>query len=184
MRASMAPRAALPLTGALLAACTAGGDRPATAGSDDGSPATDPVLAAQTYIHAPYDSVWTRFTEVDAFADWFSAPGLAFGDTPGDSLAWGEPGAPVYGGMLERLEKGRGLAFTFAFTFVDPPEESRVEVDIVEQGEVVWVRLRHDCRDAPRTAGIISPVGWTKSLSRLKTLLETGRPMPWPDDGG
>lgn len=141
------------------------------------------VLTARTYIHAPYDSVWARFTTVEGFRDWFSAPGLSFGLAPGDSLVWGEPGTPVYGGVLERLQKGRGLAFTFAFTFLDTPEESRVEVDIVERGEVVWVHLRHDCREAPATAEVISPVGWTKNLSRLKTLLETGRPMPWPEEG-
>jgi len=27
---------------------------------------------------------------------------------------------------------------------------------------------------------MISPVGWPKSLSRLKTLLESGTAMPWP----
>ena len=47
---------------------------------------------------------------------------------------------------------------------------------------VVLVSIRHDCTEAPKTCDIIGSVGWLKSRSRLKTLLETGHVMPWPEN--
>lgn len=157
---------------------------PVTSGATATSsqPFQDGVLIAQTYIEAPYDSVWRRFTDVEAFADWFSAPGLMFGAAPGDSVAWGNQDGVLYRGVLQRLEPGVGLTHTFSFTFVEPGEESVVDIQIVEAGPVTRVRIEHDCSNAPQTAQIISPVGWVKDLARLKTLLETGTPMPWPED--
>ena len=58
-----------------------------------------------------------------------------------------------------------------------------VEFEIVEFGATVLVTARHDVTGAPETEAMISEVGWAKPLSRLKTLLETGTPMPWPEDG-
>lgn len=142
------------------------------------------VLGAQTYVQAPYHEVWRHLTEAEGFGAWHSAPGQRFGGAVGEPVAWGPPGAdPVYFGVLQRLEPGRGLAHTFSFSFVSPAETSVVSWDVVAQGPVVWVRVRHDCTDAPRTAEIISDVGWAKSLARLKTWLETGEEMPWPTEG-
>jgi hypothetical protein len=48
-------------------------------------------------------------------------------------------------------------------------------------GEVVWVEVRHLFEEeAPETQAIVTD-GWTLVLARLKTLLETGKPMPWPE---
>ena len=96
---------------------------------------------------------------------------------------WGDGERVYYQGELERLDYGEGIAFTYRFVGFGFDEPTRVEVDLLPRGETVLVSLRHDCRSAPRTARIIGPVGWQKALSRLKTLLETGRSMPWPEDG-
>ena len=58
---------------------------------------------------------------------------------------------------------------------VDAAHESEVE------GPVVYVSIQHDCTNAPRTREIITPVGWPKALARLKSHLESGSPMPWPE---
>lgn len=141
-------------------------------------------LLAQTYIQAPYDSVWARLTTASAFAAWHTAPGIAFGSAVGDSVSWGTGEGPLYVGVLRDYEPGAGLEHTFSFTFVEPIEESVVRWDVLGQGEVVHVRVRHDCTGAAGTERVITEVGWAKSLARLKTLLETGTAMPWPEDGG
>lgn len=145
-------------------------------------PEPSETLTAQVYIEAPYDSVWRYLTDADRFASWHSAPGLAFGRSVGDSVVWGTADRVLYRGRLERLEPGTGFQHTFSFTFVEPVEVSRVEWNVVARGPVVWVRVAHDCRGAPGTRDVITDVGWTKSLSRLKTLLETGTAMPWPEE--
>lgn len=162
---------------AVLAACAA--PEPAS----DTAPRTEPaILTAQVYIQAPYDSVWRYLTEAGRFAEWHSSPGRIFGAAPGDSVVWGTADRVLYRGRLERLERGTGLAHTFQFGFVEPLETSLVAWDVVARGPVVWVRVTHDCTAAPGTRDVITDVGWTKSLSRLKTLLETGTAMPWPDE--
>ncbi len=141
------------------------------------------VLTASAFIEASYEAVWERFTKAEAYEAWYSSPCREFGAHPGDPVVWGNEERVLYRGALERIEKGVGLTHTFQFVgfgFEEPP--TSVEIDIFERGETVLVAIRHDCTEAPKTCEIISPVGWLKSLSRLKTLLETGRAMPWPED--
>ena len=38
--------------------------------------------------------------------------------------------------------------------------------------------VTHDVTDAPQTAGHVSKDGWQWVLSSLKSLLETGQPLP------
>jgi len=151
-----------------------------------GVPITEPahdVLVAQVYIEAEYDAVWDHFTRAEGFADWYSVPCQRFSTEPGDPLVWSVDGKDIYQGRLLRIEKGLEIAWEFRFLgfgFDEPMTTAAFQ--IVERGETVLVSLRHDVTDAPETSAIISPVGWTKLLSRLKTLVETGRSMPWPED--
>ena len=79
-----------------------------------------------------------------------------------------------------RKVEGFRTRFQFVgFGFDEPP--TRVGIDLIPQGPVTLVEVCYDCTDAPQTRTIVSPVGWLKSLSRLKTWLETGMPMPWPE---
>lgn len=139
-------------------------------------------LIAQTYIQAPYDKIWSYLTEPQYFDSWYSAPGLEFGQSIGAPVAWGTPETPVIRGELLALEPGLGFRHTFRFEFLDSDEESTVTWDVVQRGPVCWLRVRHDCAVAPQTHQVVTNTGWVKSLARLKTLLETGRPMPWPEE--
>jgi uncharacterized protein YndB with AHSA1/START domain len=59
-------------------------------------------------------------------------------------------------------------------------EQSRVTYLIEKRGEVCRLTVTHELNEAPRTAKHISDNGWSLVLSGLKTLLETGQPMPMP----
>lgn len=141
-----------------------------------------PTRTAAVYIEAPYADVWGRLTDPKGQAAWNSAPGLEFGAAAGAPVAWGTPERTVYRGELLFLEKGTGFAHTFAFVGFGFDETTEVSVDVRAQGPVVLVSVRHDCTDAPRTHAMLGRLGWTKALCRLKTLLETGTAMPWPEE--
>jgi uncharacterized protein YndB with AHSA1/START domain len=142
------------------------------------------LLFAQAYIRAPYDRVWQSFTQADSYAAWHSTPCRLFGARAGEICEWADGDRLVYRGTLLAFDEGRGLSHTLQFIgFGFDESPSRVDIEIVERGPTVLVTVRHDCRSAPRTRDVISPLGWAKSLSRLKTLLETGTAMPWPTEG-
>jgi len=141
------------------------------------------LLVARTYIRAEPSEVWRHFTEPSALSRWSTAECKVFEPRPGGAMRFSNGVRTVYEGEVLRVDEGTGLAYTFRFVgfgFDEPA--SHVRVDVLPRGETVFVSIRHDCTGAPRTAAMIGPVGWTKSLARLKTLLETGRPMPWPKD--
>lgn len=75
----------------------------------------DRVLRAAVYIEAEYDQVWRRFTEAEAYAEWYSAPCIEFGASPGDRVAWGQSERLVYRGTLRSIKKGHGLSHSFQF---------------------------------------------------------------------
>lgn len=156
------------------------------ASSTDGDPAASgPVFENSIFIEAGYDAVWYRFTTAGAYAAWYSSACREFGERPGDRCIWGDQNRLFYEGRLLAIEKGTGLSHTFAFVGfgIDEPE-TRVDIGIKQQGPTVLVTVRHDCSRSPKTGRMITPVGWQKSLSRLKTLLETGKAMAWPLEDG
>ncbi|MCR9247850.1 MAG: SRPBCC domain-containing protein [bacterium] len=141
------------------------------------------VLTQHVYIAADYDTVWQHLTQRERFASWFTVPCREFSTRPGDPVVFGTDERVIYRGQMVRCDKGRGLAFAFRFEgfgFGEP--EALAEIDVLERGDTVLVSVCHDLSDAPQTAAMISTVGWAKPLCRLKTLLETGRAMPWPEE--
>jgi Activator of Hsp90 ATPase homolog 1-like protein len=66
---------------------------------------------------------------------------------------------------------------------VSPPtrvEQSRVTYNIEKRGQVCKLTVLHELEHAPKTAKHVAN-GWGVVLAGLKTLLETGRPMPMPE---
>ena len=161
--------------GILLAGC---------AGTRGTAPAPKDAMerTAVVYIAAGYDEVWTKLTTAEAFAGWYSMGGISFPQVVDEELQWGPPGRVMIRGKLRRIEKGSGFAHSFQFRGLgfDEEPESEVSWDVLQQGPVVLVRVRHTARGAPETMAMIGELGWAKSLNRLKTLLETGKAMPWP----
>ncbi|MGH2544090.1 MAG: SRPBCC domain-containing protein, partial [Ardenticatenaceae bacterium] len=124
--------------------------------------------------------VWKALTRLDRQGEWYVAPCLAFGWERGERVAWGQPNAPVIEGKLVTWQPATYLAYSFEFTRLDEPA-SLVEWQVLPQGEVVWVEVKQRFpEEAPETQAIVTD-GWTLVLARLKTLLETGQPLPWPE---
>ena len=139
---------------------------------------------AAVYIAAEYDAVWEKLTQADQFVAWYSMGGRLFPHAKDQELEWGPPSRVMIRGTLHWIENGRGFAHSFQFRGLgfDGEPESEVVWDVLQQGPVVLVRVRHTATRSPRTMEMIGELGWTKSLDRLKTLLETGTVMDWPAD--
>ncbi|MEM7308372.1 MAG: SRPBCC domain-containing protein [Planctomycetota bacterium] len=141
------------------------------------------ILRHHVYIEADYDDVWRRLTTREGFEDWYTVACASFSTAPGAELVWAEGERVIYEGRMLRARHGEGIAWEFRFVgfgFDEPMTTAAFEV--LGRGPTVLVSVRHDVTAAPETAAMISEVGWAKPLSRLKTLLETGRPMPWPEE--
>ncbi|MCA8939556.1 MAG: SRPBCC domain-containing protein [Planctomycetes bacterium] len=145
------------------------------------APAKGRVLSSSTYIRASYDDVWKELASAEGYSRWYSAPLAEIVPERGGTISFGAKDKPIILGKISRIKKGEGLSHSFAFSWFEN-EVSNVHFTVLEQGEVVLVDVVHDCSSAPQVAGIIGSHGWQKALSRLKSLLETGEAMPWPDD--
>ena len=75
--------------------------------------------------------------------------------------------------MNERLQLGDEL-----FAKLCNERRSRVAFDIEPVGEVVKLTVVHDDFQPGSTAASMVSNGWPVFLSSLKTLLETGEPLP------
>ncbi|MEM8885612.1 MAG: SRPBCC domain-containing protein [Planctomycetota bacterium] len=151
---------------------------------NDNEDATRMETDTIVYIQADYDAVWERLTTAEGYAGWYSMGGRVFATEPGGAVEWGTADRVLILGKLDAIEKGRGFVHTFQFRglgFDDEPT-SLVTWTVEQQGPVVLVRVRHVAQRAPETMAMIGDVGWPKALNRLKTLLETGKPMPWPEE--
>jgi uncharacterized protein YndB with AHSA1/START domain len=142
-----------------------------------------PVIERTIYIEGSFDAVWTAITDAEWHEDWNLSPCLSFGHRKGAACEWGEPGAPRITGTVQTFRPSQGeVTHSFVFAFRDEPE-SLVEWQVEDVGRVVAVRLRHHLGTSDPEMQEVVAQSWTVALSRLKTLVETGKPMSLPAAG-
>jgi uncharacterized protein YndB with AHSA1/START domain/DNA-binding transcriptional ArsR family regulator len=140
-----------------------------------------PTHVMQIFIRTSPDTLW------QALIDGNITPGYYFGSAiqatwePGGHYHYPNPAGGIFveGNILE-IEPPRHLKMTFNAHFVsseDPPPPSVVSYDIIPEGELCKLVLTHHDlpADHPATTDILE--GWSRILSGLKTLLETGSPL-------
>jgi uncharacterized protein YndB with AHSA1/START domain len=130
------------------------------------------------YIAASAEKVWEGFVSREANRVIFSGADLQADFKPGGQLAWigpGPDGKPMeyVRGKVLRFEPPRLFQYTFQMGQND--KASRVTVELVRETEATQVTVTHDeWADNDPTYAACSD-GWPRILSRLKTLLETGK---------
>ncbi|HEX7169135.1 MAG TPA: SRPBCC domain-containing protein [Acidimicrobiales bacterium] len=138
-----------------------------------------------TYVNAPVDHVWDVLTSGPAQADWYM-PAVAWGLDVGAKVVWGSAAQVFVSGEVTAVRADVGfLSHTFRFPFLDEPP-GLVRWRVTQMGQVTQVWLRHELVTRPATDGIVGG-SWPVMLARLKTLVETGSPMPepvWPATEG
>jgi uncharacterized protein YndB with AHSA1/START domain/DNA-binding transcriptional ArsR family regulator len=142
-----------------------------------------PTFVYVTYIHATPEAVWHALTDADLTAeywghsnvsDWQAGSRWEHQRTDGSEIA------DVVGEVLE-AEPPRRLVITFEEPGEDGEDRvdgaSRVAFDIEPYEDIVRLTVTHEnlVDDADFTA---AAAGWPAVLANLKSLLETGRPLP------
>jgi uncharacterized protein YndB with AHSA1/START domain len=129
------------------------------------------------YIAAPPEKVWEGFVSAESNRILFMAD-LEVDLKPGGAMNWVGAGPDgkrtVYvGGKVLQCEPPRLLQYTFALG--SSSKISRVTIELVPETEATRVSVVHD-QWAEDDDGYASCAdGWPRILSRVKTLIETGK---------
>jgi uncharacterized protein YndB with AHSA1/START domain len=130
------------------------------------------------YIAAPPEKVWETYVSPESNRVLFMGAELKADLKVGGSLAWvgtgtdGKPVTYVHGEIL-RFEPPKLLQYTFAMG--QNSKFSRVTVELVPETEATKVTVTHDQWAEDDLTYAACADGWPRILSRLKTLIETGK---------
>ncbi len=141
-----------------------------------------PAFVYVTYISTTPEKLWhalidakmtTQYWQHVNVSDW--RPGSKW-----EHRRDGEAGEPALVGKVIESSPPRRLVLTWAFPADEAREDkhTRVTFEMDPLGDVVRLTVTHDRLEAgsEMLEGITE--GWPKVLSSLKSLLETGRPLP------
>jgi uncharacterized protein YndB with AHSA1/START domain len=143
------------------------------------------IQVYQMYINAPQEKVWEAITTPEIVAVYFRGAQVQGSYQPGSRIRMASPDGTTEWGNNTVLEADppRRLVHTWRSLY-DPDmaaePESRVtwEIEALPDG-YCRLTLTHDkLGDSPVTAASVT--GWAYYLSSLKSLLETGSPLPPP----
>ncbi|QEU96869.1 ArsR/SmtB family transcription factor [Streptomyces kanamyceticus] len=163
-----------------------------------------PLMDSKTFVYTTYirttpERLWQALTD-PAFTDRYWGVRFTTDWAEGSPLVWTQGGAEIThpDQVVLTYEPHRRLAYTWhTFTpqwadAVGIGEEvrakladerrSHVTFDLEPQGEQVKLTVTHDFDPAGFLHSMCSQ-GWPGILSSLKTLLETGEPLPASDEG-
>ena len=130
------------------------------------------------YFAASPEKVWEGFVSKESNRVIFAGAELKTELKPGSSIEWigpgpdGKPVVYVHGKVLQ-VEAPRLLQYTFA---MGPNQKmSRATIQLVPETEATQVTVTHDQWADDDPTYMACSDGWPRILSRLKTLLETGK---------
>ena len=140
----------------------------------------------EIFIRAPQQSVWDALIKPEYTTRYFHGTRFESSFEPGARYVNRvvEADRPAADGVIEVFEPPSRLVYTWHVLYdVEMSEEppGRVEWTLApanEEGSVTRVTLRHgDLAMSPKTWEGVR-LGWVKIIDSMKTLLETGEPLP------
>ena len=138
----------------------------------------NPPLIYTIYIAAPIEDVWEGFVSEEANRTIFMGADFEVDLNPGGSMTWSGPGPD---GKPMRYVTGRILQahpptlLEYDFGMGMGESISHVKIELTQESEAVKVVLTNDGFADSDPAYKENADGWPRILSRLKTLLETGK---------
>jgi len=137
-----------------------------------------PPLIFTYYIAAPVEKVWEGFVSQETNQQIFMGADFDVDLKPGGAMTWsgpGQDGKPMryVTGQVLRVEPLKLLQYSFGMG--DAEVMSRVKVELTPETEAVRVVVTNDEWQDSDPAYTQNAEGWPRILSRLKTLLETGK---------
>lgn len=140
------------------------------------------TVRASIVIHATPAEVWRALTDPALTAQWYFGTSIRSTFVPGEPLDYvSDEGTVQIRGIVTEVERERRLLHTFAATWspeVSADEESLFEWNLEPMGAMTRVSIYHSHISAGSQTEDEVEEGATVLLSALKTLLETGRPLP------
>jgi uncharacterized protein YndB with AHSA1/START domain len=130
------------------------------------------------YIAAPVEKVWNGFVSKEANQTIFMGADFEVDLRPGGAMIWsgpGKDGKPMRYVTGEVLQAEPPKLFEYKFGMGDGAVMSRVKVELTPETEAVKVVVTNDGFAGDDPAYAQNADGWPRILSRLKTLLETGK---------
>jgi uncharacterized protein YndB with AHSA1/START domain len=130
------------------------------------------------YIAAPIESVWNGFVSKETNRTIFMGADFEVDLRPGGAMTWSGPGKD---GQRTRYVTGEVVSvdaptrLEYKFGMGDGALKSRVTVALTQETEAVKVVVTNDEWADHDPAYLQNADGWPRILSRLKTLLETGK---------
>jgi len=140
--------------------------------------AHQPPLKYVFYVAATPENVWECFVSAESNRIIFSGAEFQADLKPGGALAWvgpgpdGKPMTYVHGKVL-RCEPPKVFQYTFAMG--QNEKSSRAMIELVPETEATKVMVTHDEWAEDDLTYAACADGWPRILSRLKTLIETGK---------
>ena len=137
-----------------------------------------PPLTFTFYIAAPIETVWNGFVSKEANQTIFMGADFEVDLTPGGAMTWSGPGKD---GRRTRYVTGQVLSvepptrLEYKFGMGEGAAMSRVTIALTPETEAVKVVVTNDEWADSDPAYLQNADGWPRILSRLKTLLETGK---------
>jgi uncharacterized protein YndB with AHSA1/START domain len=141
-----------------------------------------PDVVYVIFIASTPEAIWRALTSPEFTSKYWAGRRIESDWVPGSPVRHVRPdgGADWQGEVLE-ADPPRRLAYTFHMSLpevaAEPPTVVRFEIDQI--GEMVRLRLTHEHVDAGTITRQKTMHGWPAIMSSLKSLLETGKPLPF-----
>jgi uncharacterized protein YndB with AHSA1/START domain len=138
------------------------------------------TLVYELFIKTTPEKLWQALTEEAVTKRYFFGESIKSDWKAGsDWHSIGPSGSRDVEGKVLECDPGKRLVITWHILYDKAlsSEVSRVTYLIEPRGPVCKLSVTHDIADAPKTAEHVKG-GWSLVLSSLKSLLETGAPLP------
>ena len=137
-----------------------------------------PPLTFTLYIAAPIENVWNGFVSKETNRTIFLGADFEVDLRPGGAMTWsgiGKDGQRTRYVTGEVLKVEPPTRLEYKFGMGDGAAMSRVIIALTQETEAVKVVVTNDQWADDDPAYLQNADGWPRILSRLKTLLETGK---------
>lgn len=137
-----------------------------------------PPLVFTFYIAAPIEKVWDGFVSKEANRTIFMGADFQVELVRGGAMSWsgpGKDGQPTRYVTGEVLRAEAPTLLEYKFGMGEGAVMSRVKVRLTQESEAVKVVVTNDGFADDDPGYLQNADGWPRILSRLKTLLETGK---------
>lgn len=146
---------------------------------------TGHVFERQVFIGAKAEKVWEALVTPAIAEKYFLAPLMKIELKAGGEIKYGRDGKAFIEGKVLEVENGKKLVHSFSFDsgthkMVEQDAPTKVTYEIEAMGEMCHLTLRHEGFGNKNQTYANVTGGWDVILSSLKTLLETGKTLPWP----